>query len=128
MTTNPYQPSEQAAAPAASAPPGPTRFYWKLVRSVLGILAGMVVVLFWMQESILRTSQARLGERILRIEALLREAEPSAATAFQLHSEGLAGRGAAGSLVAEYARHALRPTVAFPYVVLLLIQWAVWLT
>jgi len=46
MTTNPYQPSEQAAAPAALAPPGPTRFYWKLVRSVLGILAGMVVGVF----------------------------------------------------------------------------------
>jgi hypothetical protein len=89
-------------------------------------LAGLILLLLWLQEGILRTSQARLGDRILRIEALLREGEPPVAAAFQLHSEWLATRGTSGGLLAEYARNALRPTVAFPYAVLVLVQWAVW--
>lgn len=66
----------------------------------------------WLQEGILRTSQARLGARLLRIES-------GRSDAFRLHSEWQAGRPGIPGLLAEYIGHALRPTVAFPYAVLL---------
>lgn len=93
-------------------------------------LCGLVAVL-WLQEGIYRTFQSRLGQRILRVEDLIRQvaSQPSAGQqqggAFQLHSEWLAGRQGALGLVREYVGSACRPTVAYPYVLLLggLIVW-----
>jgi len=68
----------------------------------------------WLQEGILRTSQSRLGARLLRIESGL--SDP-----YRLHSEWQAGRPGVVGLLIEYVRNALRPTVAFPYVVLLVV-------
>ncbi len=96
---------------------------------VLGLpfeLAAGFVLLLWVQECIVRTSQARLGERIVRIETLVRNAAP-ATSACQLHTEWLAGRSDSAGLLAEYAHHALRPTVAFPYAVLVLAELAAYL-
>ncbi len=70
----------------------------------------------WLQEGILRTSQSRLGERLLRIES-------GASDAYRLHTEWQAGRPGVVGLVAEYVRNALRPTVAFPYAVLLVVMF-----
>ena len=81
---------------------------------------GLVVVLCWGQEGILKTYQARLGERLLRIEALLRQPEPPTLAAMQLHSEWAAQRPGVIGLLAGYAASACRPTVAFPYAPLLI--------
>ncbi len=100
-----------------------------------------LVALVWLQEAIYRTFQSRLGRRILRVEQLFEEgvqgivqrggqggapgdAKSNAKgdmldAAFQLHSEWLASRPGALGLMAEYARSACRPTVAFPYAVLM---------
>jgi hypothetical protein len=87
------------------------------------LLANLLVLILWAQEGVYRTFQARLGARILRIEALLsREGvEGAEGLAFQLHSEWLAARPGVAGLLAEYGKSALRPTVVFPYAVLLLI-------
>jgi hypothetical protein len=76
----------------------------------------------WLQEAIYRTFQARLGARIIKVEAALRL--DSDIEAFQLHSEWQAGRKGTAGMLAEYASHALRPTIAFPYVLLVLAQLA----
>jgi hypothetical protein len=76
----------------------------------------LLLLVLWLQEGIFRTSQARLGVRILRIEQGVVSGERSA---FQLHSEWLASRPGLVGLLAEYGRSTLRPTVAFPYAVLL---------
>lgn len=90
----------------------------------LNPLAGAALVLiFWLQEGIFRTSQARLGERLLQVEAGLR-ATQSVSQACQLHTEWLRTRPAALGLIMEYARNAARPTVAFPYAALLMIDVA----
>jgi hypothetical protein len=81
------------------------------------VLMGFLLLILWLQEGIYRTYQARLGVRILRVEQSLKVGEGSD---FQLHSEWLAGRPGTIDLLAEYGASALRPTVAFPYVVLLL--------
>ncbi|MCK9261116.1 MAG: hypothetical protein M0P63_15320 [Azoarcus sp.] len=101
----------------------------KLVSVVLSAIAfvsgnaaawmAFLVAVLWGQEAIFRTFQARLAARLLRLEALMREGAGSPA-ACQLHSEWEAGRGGTLGLVAEYARSALRPTVAFPHAVLVL--------
>lgn len=88
----------------------------------LSMPAGVALLLvLWLQEAIFRTFQARLGERILRIEQLLREGATQSAAPCQLHSEWLASRPGLAALLAEYAKNMLRPTVAFPYAVLVLI-------
>ena len=85
-------------------------------------LTGVITLVLWVQEGILRTFQSRLGARILRIEQSIKQGAQTGVAAFQLHSEWLAGRKGMVGMVVEYAASALRPTVAFPYVVLLLID------
>ncbi|MBX3679559.1 hypothetical protein [Cognatazoarcus halotolerans] len=86
----------------------------------------LLIAVLWAQEAIFRTFQNRLSERILRIEALIREGGEGA-SACQLHSEWAAARPGTAGLLAEYARSALRPTVAFPHAVLILGLIGMWL-
>lgn len=82
---------------------------------------GLLVLVLWLQEGIFKTCQARLGARLLQLEELMRMDTPLPDRVFQLHTDWLAGRQGTAGLLAEYAASARRPTVAFPYVVLLLI-------
>lgn len=91
---------------------------------VLGLhetVMAVLLLILWLQEGIFRTFQTRLGTRILRLEQALKQPETSDVAAFQLHSEWLATRPGVLGLLVEYASSALRPTVAFPYAVLLLL-------
>lgn len=85
----------------------------------------LLLLVVWLQEGIFRTSQARLGARIMRVEHALNNADSDdgsgAIVAFQLHSEWHAARPGGLGLLYEYVSNALRPTVAFPYVALLLL-------
>ena len=85
-------------------------------------LSALLLVL-WLQEAILKTFQARLGTRLLRVEQMLRTGLPEAGGAMQLHSQWLAERPRGLGLLREYALSACRPTVAFPYPVLLGLSW-----
>lgn len=87
------------------------------------LLVDLLVLILWIQEGVYRTFQARLGERILRIEALLGW-DDADGMAFRLHSEWLANRPGMAGLLIEYGKSTLRPTVAFPYAALLLIGLA----
>ncbi len=75
---------------------------------------GAVVLLCWVEEGIFKTYQARLADRLLQLESLIRQAAPSA-RAMQLYSEWSAARPGGLGLLREYAASTLRPTVAFPY-------------
>ncbi len=90
------------------------------------LLAAAFVLIFWLQEGIFRTFQARLGERLLQVEECLRDPE-KIGFAYQLHTEWLKNRPSVFALILEYAKHAARPTVAFPYVALLLLDVLVYL-
>ncbi|MES2104623.1 MAG: hypothetical protein V4634_11425 [Pseudomonadota bacterium] len=102
-------------------------FVAALVLGLNMLLTAVIVCLLWLQEGIFRTFQSRLGERILRIEGLIKRGMQSEGLAFQLHSEWLAARKDTSGLLLEYLNSALRPTVAFPYPVLLLIDFAIYL-
>jgi hypothetical protein len=83
------------------------------------VVSLLLMLILWIQEAVYRTSQSRLGRRILRIEQLMGQDAPAAGAPYQLHSEWLAARPGFAGLLAEYGRNMLRPTVAFPYVVLM---------
>lgn len=89
-----------------------------------GFWISALVLLLWVQEAIFRTYQARLGARLLHVEAMLKQsAETRSGDAFQLHTEWLSSRPGFTGLLAEYGVSACRPTVAFPYFVLLVLAW-----
>jgi hypothetical protein len=80
----------------------------------------LVVALLWVQDGIVKTYQSRLSDRLLKVEAMLLAPDAPTYAVMQLHTEWLANRPAAFSLIAGYAVSACRPTVAFPYVPLLI--------
>jgi len=84
------------------------------------LLTGTVILLLWVQEAIFRTYQSRLGARILRVESLIKQSAQIEGVAFQLHSDWSCARPGAVGLLVEYAASALKPTVAFPYAILLI--------
>ena len=81
----------------------------------------LLQLVLWLQEAIYKTFQNRLGARLQQLESWIAEPPGAAAGgAYQLHSAWLAQRKGLAGLLGEYAASAFRPTVAFPYVVLLL--------
>ena len=84
------------------------------------VLDALLLVL-WFQESMLKTWQARLSQRLLELEALFARGPQDGDLAFQLHSRWQAQRPPLSGLLLEYCRSAARPTVAFPYALLILL-------
>lgn len=84
------------------------------------VLCALVLVL-WCQEAVLKTWQTRLAARLTGIELAFRRGSQSTAEPFQLHSRWLAQRPGLAGLLVDYARSAVRPTVAFPYAVLVIL-------
>jgi len=82
-------------------------------------LALALLALLWLQEGVLKTFQGRLGDRLLVVEAGLKSAE--GVVAMQLHSDWLVSRPRGAGLIAQYVKSALRPTVALPYPLLMLL-------
>lgn len=108
-----------------------------LALSIAGLATGLplswiafTVLLCWIQEGIFKTYQSRLADRLLSVEARLAQAN-SAPSAMQLHTDWLASRPGGGALLGSYLVSALRPTVAFPYLPILLMlglgRWLSWL-
>lgn len=91
-----------------------------LILGLSATLTGLTLLVFWLIEAIFRTSQSRLGSRLLQLEALLRQSPPPQTAAYQLHSAWQAGRPGMIGLMREYLANAARPTVAFPYALLLI--------
>jgi hypothetical protein len=86
-------------------------------------LAAVLNLVVWGCEAMLRTVQARLGARLLKVEALIAEGAPER-SACQLHTAWQASRSGVAGLLQEYAVSALKPTVAFPHALLSLLPIA----
>ena len=89
-----------------------------------GPMAACILIVLWLQDAIWKTFQSRIETRLLRLEVLL-AGDSAPATGnhqpYQFNSEFIQSRVGAIGLVLEYLRQALRPTVAFPHVVLIAI-------
>ena len=83
-------------------------------------LAVSLLALLWLQEAVLKTFQGQLGDRLLVVEAGIKSGE--GVPAMQLHSDWLASRPRGSGLALQYLKSALRPTVASPYPLLMLLS------
>ena len=80
----------------------------------------LILLVLWLQDAIWKTFQSRTETRLLQIENHIAEAgEESRGHSFQFNSEYHKIRRCGSSLVCEYARQSIRPTVAFPHVLLI---------
>ena len=86
------------------------------------VMAALIGVL-WLQDAIWKTFQQRIDARLVQLEGILASAQTeddSTGVAYQLHTDFLAER-QRGGVLKEYLAQSFRPTVAFPYAVLLLL-------
>lgn len=79
----------------------------------------LLLLVLWLQDAIWKTFQSRLEPRLLKIEKSIKEDIP--ACEFQFNSDYQLLETGGLSKVLEYAKQAARPTIAFPYVALLVI-------
>ncbi|SFF80767.1 hypothetical protein [Neptunomonas qingdaonensis] len=86
-----------------------------------GIIALLSVL--WLLEAIWKTFQSRITERLLTVEGALKvKPDPNdtqLVSPCQLNAEWLAHRQGFAGLIGEYLSQAIRPTVAFPHVLLI---------
>ncbi len=96
------------------------------ISGVTSIAIAFILVVLWLQDAIWKTFQSRLEPRLFQLEKCIRG--EAVDTEFQFNSEyrkiSLKGLALAG----EYGRQAIRPTIAFPHVILILIFAGQYLT
>ena len=80
------------------------------------LIFGILLVL-WLQDSIWKTFQSRIEPRLFQIEKNIRERVED--NEFQFNSEYQAIERSGLGKIGEYLKQAMRPTVAFPHVVLI---------
>ena len=86
----------------------------------IDVLIVFVLLVLWMQDSIWKTFQSRIETRLLQIEKFILKAEDG--KAYQFNSEYLKKRLRNIELISEYLQQAVRPTVAFPHCVLIVMS------
>ena len=90
----------------------------------LSTVAPFLLLILWLQDSIWKTFQSRIDTRLLQLESYLssgHQLENVNGKAYQFNSLYLQSRPSSAGLINEYFRQAIRPTIALPYVLLLLI-------
>lgn len=85
----------------------------------MSVFVLFLLLIVWMQDAIWKTFQSRIETRLLQLEScLLTECDEPA---YQFNSLYQKNRPGVVGLIAEYLRQAIRPTVAFPHVLLVLL-------
>lgn len=77
-----------------------------------------LLLILWIQDAIWKTFQSRIETRLLQIENFIRNGTNEEAHQFNSQYQKNSLRGIA--LISEYCRQAIRPTIAFPHLLLLL--------
>lgn len=89
----------------------------------------LLLLVVWLQDGIWKTFQARIEPRLLQLEQCLmlpselelNQLPNKAACAFQFNSEYQKVKLSGLLLIKEYIAQSIRPTVAFPHLVLILV-------
>lgn len=89
-----------------------------------GLYTTLVVAIFWLQDGIWKTFQSRIGERLETVEQAIQdsqnaEAAETSTLGMQFNLAWNQSRPSATGLISEYLKHCLKPTVAYPYIVLI---------
>lgn len=80
------------------------------------------LAILWGQDAIWKTFQSRIEKRLLAVEQAINENREE--HAFQFNSEFMKERSGGVSLLKEYFHQAIRPTIAFPHAVLIVLVLA----
>lgn len=81
-------------------------------------------LVFWLQDAIWKTYRGRIETRLLSLEkALGVEHSSTAEIPFQFNTAFQHQRPGVGGLLMEYMQQALRPTVAYPYALLIALSF-----
>ncbi|PCI72379.1 MAG: hypothetical protein COB26_00230 [Piscirickettsiaceae bacterium] len=95
-------------------------FLMIFVAICLNIKALFVVIVFlalWLQDGIWKTFQSRIETRLIDLETnIANMGEQAGASAYQFNRSFQQNRLKRGSLMGEYLRQTMKPTVAFPHV------------
>ncbi|SIS41539.1 hypothetical protein [Neptunomonas antarctica] len=84
-----------------------------------------ILAILWCQDAIWKTFQSRISDRIIKVEktlkdiSALQEHDRENMPPCQLNTDWVEQRSGFTGLILEYFLHAIRPTIAFPYVVLI---------
>ena len=90
----------------------------------LSVFVLLLLLILWLQDAIWKTFQARIDARLLQLEDYLSNEhalENHDGIAFQFNSLYAQNRPGNVGLLKEYLGQSLRPTVAFPHIVLVAI-------
>lgn len=95
-----------------------------VMNSAFLLILAMILVL-WGQDAIWKTFQSRIESHLLILEKSLTSVQAETQiSAFQFNSLFIDKRPSSIGLMVEYAKQALRPTVAFPHMLLVVILLA----
>jgi len=94
-----------------------------IVSNLSPVILSLLLLTLWLQEAIWKTFQARAELRLLIIEKAWLEKDES--RSLQFYSEWSASRPGTLKLILEYLSNAARPTIAYPYVILLPLSFIV---
>jgi hypothetical protein len=93
-----------------------------------GLASLWVVAILWLQDGIWKTFQHRIGQRLEVVEQAIQDysttsksQEHGAKLGMQFNLAWRQSRPSAIGLVIEYLKQSLKPTVAYPYVVLIIL-------
>lgn len=89
-------------------------------------IAAILIAILWLQEGIWKTFQSRLESHILITEAQLKEDSNKqlgneSGLNFQLYSHWMTNRPNAVQLISQYITCSLKPTVMYPYALLIFV-------
>ena len=87
--------------------------------SVSMISIFLILLVLWLQDAIWKTFQSRIEPRLLKIEKNIRE--KTEGSEFQFNREYQLVKTSGLSKILEYSKQAIRPTLAFPHIVLMII-------
>lgn len=95
---------------------------------VIGVIFSVsLIFILWLQDAIWKTFQGRLETRIIFIEQHLQNEAANNNQAFQLYSQWSDKRQGVVGLITEYLLSAAKPTVAYPYVLLVFLLFIFYL-
>ena len=90
----------------------------------LHFLILILLLVLWLQDAIWKTFQARIEGRLLQLEGYLSDdqnLDRADGRAYQFNRLYLEARPGTAELINEYFHQAIRPTVAYPHVILILV-------
>lgn len=93
-----------------------TLWLWLLQTESSLLLQLALLGLFWLQEALWKTQQSRTSKRLLALESASQQQQDIGC---QWHTQWQAERGGIIQLACSYLQHALKPTVALTYLILL---------